>query len=63
MFAIFQEIIFFRNTLAFNNVYEVTSGFIFPIDQSVMSLPFKTEFIPKAVVQLVNIFNNCLAYD
>ena len=35
------------------------SGFILSTNQSTMSLPFKPEYTPIAVVRLVNIFN-CL---
>ena len=40
----------------------VTSGFKFSTNQSVKGLPFKHVYTPKAVIQLVKIFN-CLGYD
>ena len=52
--------------------FELMSGFIFSTDQSAMGILskslvvyfVKTEYIPRAVVRLINIFNCCcLAYD
>ena len=44
-------------------LYGVTSGFIFSTIQSVVSLQFKNEYMPRAVVQLVKIFFNWLLND
>ena len=47
-------------------LYGVILGFTFSTDLSVMSLlntiGIKPEYMPRAAVKLVNIFN-CLAYD
>jgi len=43
-------------------MYRVASGFIFSTDQSAMSLDIKTEYTPRAVVRLIDIFD-CLACE
>jgi hypothetical protein len=47
----------FGDTIKYNTIpFGVMSGFI-STDQSPMSLPFKTEYIPEDVVRFVNIFD------
>jgi len=50
----------FGDTLISNNIpFGVMSGVIFSTHKSMMSLLFKTEYMPRAVVRFVNTFN-CL---
>jgi len=55
-------LLFFGNILKYKIRHEVTSEFIFPTNQSAISLQFITEYTPWAVVRFVLLFN-CLTYD
>jgi hypothetical protein len=54
--------LFVSNILKYKIRHGVTSEFIFPTNQSAISLQFITEYTPWAVVRFVLLFN-CLTYD
>jgi hypothetical protein len=52
----------FVNALTSNNIpFAVMSGFIFGTDQSATSLLFTTEYTPRTVVRMVNIFHSLMS--